>query len=476
MLWRLLPLGLLSAALFAGPAQASDSCAPSPGWATAELAPAAQVLTLLNEHRGALGLPGLTVSATLQASANWKAQHMAAYGYLAHDDPAPPIARSSSQRISDCGYPVSAAVIGENLAEGITTAQAAEDAWLSSPPHRANMESATYLAVGIAAARAANGTWYWAEDFGSSLDRQADFTLGVSPSVGWVLMPGGSTRYGLIVDGIGDFAGSVKLRVDGLPRGATAAFDPNPAASSSTLAVTTSTSTAPGRYTLTITGTSGTLTHATHTTLEVEQRLGPPGIALSVTPASASATQGAGAAFTVSTIGIRGFTGKVGLALSGLPRGATGSFSANPVAAGASVRLRITTTTHTPVGRHPFTISATDARQTSRTTASLVVQAAVRPLISKPLTSPARPVAGKRFVVAFAISRSDNHQPLTAGKMTTYPAVNSTVIAHTESFLNGIARLAFTVPKNAKSKLLRVSVTIKLGGMSTTGIAAFRIR
>jgi hypothetical protein len=126
------------------------------------------VLTLINQHRAAMGLGQLVISPSLSASAVWKARHMAAYNYMAHDDPAPPVARSAGDRISTCGYP--SAGWGENIAFGYTTAQSVVDAWLSSAGHKANIENKSFVSTGIAAsASAANGV-AWAQDFGTVAD------------------------------------------------------------------------------------------------------------------------------------------------------------------------------------------------------------------------------------------------------------------------------------------------------------------
>lgn len=101
--------------------------------------------------------------------------------------------------------------------------------------------------------------------------------------------------------------------------------------------------------------------------------------------------------------------------------------------------------------------------------------AAVKPLIGKPVTNPARATAGKKFAVSFPIRRSDNGKPMTIGKMICDPSVQGKVIRHAESFSGGTARLSFTIPKNAKGKVLTVKVTIKVGGQSTTRIASFRV-
>jgi uncharacterized protein YkwD len=164
-----LPLAALlcAAALAAPPAAgaAAGGCTPADAWPAARSDLAAQVVVLVNAHRAQLGLEPLAISPTLTAAATWKARHMAAYDYMDHDDPAPPVARTAGQRIADCGYPQAA--WGENIAEGYKTAQAVVDGWLASPGHRANIEDPSFRATGVGAA---GSPLYWAQTFGSVLD------------------------------------------------------------------------------------------------------------------------------------------------------------------------------------------------------------------------------------------------------------------------------------------------------------------
>ena len=98
-----------------------------------------------------------------------------------------------------------------------------------------------------------------------------DFSLSVSPSSRNV-KGGKSTSYTATVSASGGFTGVVDFTVNGLPNGATAAFDPSlvSASGSSTMTVTTSAATPKGTVTLTVTGVSGSLQHSSTVSLSVK--------------------------------------------------------------------------------------------------------------------------------------------------------------------------------------------------------------
>jgi uncharacterized membrane protein len=137
------------------------------------------------------------------------------------------------------------------------------------------------------------------------------------------------------------------------------------------MTVTTSASTPVGTYPVSITGTSGALVHNTTVTLVVSQ----PDFSLTATPASQTVTSGAGTSYAVSVTPAAGFTGSVSLSASGLPAGATASFSPDPTA-GTST-MTVTTSATTPGGSYPVTITGTGGGLTHTTAVQLVVQAPV---------------------------------------------------------------------------------------------------
>jgi len=99
----------------------------------------------------------------------------------------------------------------------------------------------------------------------------ADFSLSATPASGSILA-GASTTYTATVTAGPGFTRTVTFSVTGLPAGATASFNPTSVntSGSTTLSVTTNGATSAGSYPLTITGTSGSLTHTKTVTLVVQ--------------------------------------------------------------------------------------------------------------------------------------------------------------------------------------------------------------
>jgi PKD repeat protein len=101
-----------------------------------------------------------------------------------------------------------------------------------------------------------------------------DFSVSISPAKQTVVR-GGSTSYTISVAPSNGFTGPVTLSVSGHPAGVTMSFSKNPldasTPASSTLLVETSTTTKQGGHTLTITATSGALTHTATATLLIKR-------------------------------------------------------------------------------------------------------------------------------------------------------------------------------------------------------------
>jgi hypothetical protein len=100
--------------------------------------------------------------------------------------------------------------------------------------------------------------------------RTPDFTVSTSPASQTVSV-GGSTTYAVAVTAVNGFTGTVSLSISGLPAGTTGKFNPASitGSGSSTLTVSTPATTPAAVSTVTITGSSGGINHATTVTLNI---------------------------------------------------------------------------------------------------------------------------------------------------------------------------------------------------------------
>ena len=151
---------------------APSASAPPP--ASQQGTPADQVLALINQARASAGLPPLTVTSGLDASASAHNLKMAGGCGLTHECPGEP---AIGARETAAGVSWTAA--GENIGEGgpmpdtaAAMAQMAvtltQDMLNEQPPddgHRLNILSSTFTHIGIAVYRDPAGTVWMTQDF-----------------------------------------------------------------------------------------------------------------------------------------------------------------------------------------------------------------------------------------------------------------------------------------------------------------------
>ncbi|MBO0845443.1 MAG: S8 family serine peptidase [Nocardioides sp.] len=190
------------------------------------------------------------------------------------------------------------------------------------------------------------------------VDPPPDFGLAPSPASRSVVA-GTGTSYGVSVGALNGFTETVDLSVEGLPASVgTATLSPaNVVGSgSSTLSVTTSPSAPPGSYPLTVTGTSGTLTHSAPVTLVVLPRSD---FDLTANPTTATIARGKSATYTVSVTGAGGFNGSVAMSVAGAPSRSTISWSKKTVVVAGSTTMTVRTDRSTPRTSYTLVITGT---------------------------------------------------------------------------------------------------------------------
>jgi uncharacterized protein YkwD len=114
-------------------------------------------MDLINEYRVSIGLKSLVKTNYISSKAAEHNNYMISTNILSHDNFTP--------RSQDIMRTLGAKSIGENVAYNSSTAQAAFDAWLASPGHKANIEGA-YTSFGLSIrVNSATGRKYYTNIF-----------------------------------------------------------------------------------------------------------------------------------------------------------------------------------------------------------------------------------------------------------------------------------------------------------------------
>jgi len=203
-----------------------------------------------------------------------------------------------------------------------------------------------------------------------------------------------------------------------------------------------------------------------------------PDFAISAFPSSQSVAAGGSVSYGVSVAASNGFTGDIGLSVTGLPSGTSATFTPVTVAAPGSSTLDITSITSTPTGSYTLVVSGTAADGTTRsTTATYTVTAAVIPdftldvspksrvITKKTSTSYTATIAargGFSGVVTFAVAG------LPAGATASFSPPTVTTV--------GTSKLTLTTSSSSPIGQYKLQITASSGSLSRTATAALTIK
>ncbi len=172
----------------------------------------------------------------------------------------------------------------------------------------------------------------------------------------------------------GGFSGAIALQATGAPGGVGLAFSPATIAGGgkSTLSVQVAASTPAGVYPITVTGTSGSLTHTVTITLTVTV----PGFTLGSSAGALSLTQGVGGSLTLTATGTGGFNATIALTAAGSPSGVTIGFSPSSITGTGSSVVTINVAPSAVAGTYSIVLTGTSATLQNSATVLVTVGAA----------------------------------------------------------------------------------------------------
>jgi hypothetical protein len=196
------------------------------------------------------------------------------------------------------------------------------------------------------------------------------FTLTSSPNSMTIAKGGASGTSSISINPVNGFSGNVTFTASGLPKDVTASFAPNPATSSSVLTLTAGSTAKLGTATVTITGTSGSLSATTSIALTVDA-LGT--FTLKASPKTLSVALGGSGSSTITIDSPNGFDQEVTLAATGMPAGVTASFNTNPTTSTSTLTLAVSGSAAT--GKSTITVTGTYGSKSHKAAIKLTVTA-----------------------------------------------------------------------------------------------------
>jgi hypothetical protein len=217
-------------------------------------------------------------------------------------------------------------------------------------------------------------------DFTIETPPQPDFTIDATPDTDTVQV-GESAEYTVTLTSLNGFTSPCTLTITGLPANTSHDFDPDIVIPTGTsdLTVTTTATTPPGTYSLTITAAQHAKPPLQHSTQVVLVVIPAPSFNVEVDPDTQEVYAGDSVEYSVILESLYGFASPCTLTLRGLPADASVDFDPDVLTPTDSSKLQITTGASTPTGAHAMWVIATEMTKGVVDSAELVLIVSPKP-------------------------------------------------------------------------------------------------
>jgi uncharacterized repeat protein (TIGR03806 family) len=223
---------------------------------------------------------------------------------------------------------------------------------------------------------------------------------------------------------------------------------------------------------ITVTGSSGTGFTASADAFRLTFQGTPPpptNFSLTVSPSSQTVTAGgAGTTYTVNSTATN-FSSSVTLSVSGLPSGASGGFSPNPITPPQSSTLTVTADGTTAPGSYPITITGVGGGLTRTAPATLVVVAAAQTNFTLSLSPTAQSITAGGANIGYSIlSTATNFSSAVTLSVGSLPAGMGSSVSPNPITPPQSSTLTITASSNTVPGTYPLSVTGTGGGLTRT--------
>ncbi len=293
-----------------------------------------------------------------------------------------------------------------------------------------------------------------------------DFSLSAdSPTI----VQGGSGSTTVTITPQGIFNGSVALSANGIPGGVTATFTPASTTTTSALKFTATANASLGIATISITGTSGNISHTITIHLTVNQASTPD---FSLSGTNASVAQGGTGTSTISVSPVGGFNGSVVLSVGALPTGVTAAF--NPASTTGTSTLTFTASGTATTGTANVTITGSNAalNLTHTTVVSLNVAPVATPNFSLSGTN-ATVQQGSTGTSTVTVTPSGGFNGSVALSVGALPT--GVTAAFNPTLTTGTSALTFTASGTATTGTVNVTITGTNAALNLTHTAVISL-